>query len=106
MPLPVLLAVDHDQDALRGVETQLVQRYARNYRVECRRDADEALRTVTELAHAGEELALVLAGKSVLDTTGGELFEQVRRLHPHAKRALLVASGACADQPTADVIRD
>jgi len=42
------------------------------------------------LAHAGEEVALVLAAKSLWDTTGGELLERVRQLHPHAKRALLV----------------
>ena len=104
MPLPVLLAVDQDQDALEDVETQLVQRYAHEYRVECLGDPEGAVRMLTDLARAGEEVALVLMGIS--DTTGGELLERVRQLHPHAKRALLVPSGAWTDQPTAEAILD
>ena len=106
MPLPLLLAVDEDHDALEDVETHLVRRYGRDYRVECLGDPEEALRLLTELAHAGEEVALVLAAKSLWDTTGGELLERVRQLHPHAKRALLVPYGAWTDPPTAEAIRD
>jgi thioredoxin reductase (NADPH) len=106
MPLPVLLAVDEDRDALEDVETHLVRRYGRDYRVECLGDPEEALRLLTELAHAGEEVALVLAAKSLWDTAGGELLERVRQLHPHAKRALLVPYGAWTDPPTAEAIRD
>jgi thioredoxin reductase (NADPH) len=106
MPLPLLLAVDEDRDALEDVETHLVRRYGRDYRVECLGDPEEALRLLTELAHAGEEVALVLAAKSLWDTTGGELLERVRQLHPHAKRALLVPYGAWTDPPTAEAIRD
>jgi thioredoxin reductase (NADPH) len=106
MRLPVLLAVDDDRDALEDVESQLVQRYARDYRVECLADPDEALRTLTELAHGGEEVALVLAATSLSRTTGSQLLEQVRQLHSHAKRALLVPVDVWADQATADAIRD
>ena len=38
-------------------------------------------------------------------TTGSELLEQVRQLHPHAKRALLVPSDTWADRTTAEAIR-
>jgi thioredoxin reductase (NADPH) len=106
MRLPVLLAVDEDRGALEDVGTQLVQRYARDYRVECLADPDEALRTLTGLAHGGEEAALVLAATSFSRTTGSQLLEQVRQLHSHAKRALLVPADVWADQPTADEIRD
>ena len=106
MSIPVLLAVDEDQGALGDVETQLVRRYARDYRVECLSGREEALALLTELAAAGEEVALVLAGKWLWDTTGGELLQRVRELHPHAKRGLLVPSGAWADPPTAEAIRD
>jgi thioredoxin reductase (NADPH) len=105
MPLPVLLAVDEDLDALAVVETQLVQRYAHDYRVECLGDPAEALRTLRALAAAGEEVALVLAAKSLSDTSEGGLLEHVRELHPHAKRALLVSPDAWTDEPSADAIR-
>ena len=53
MPLPVLLAVDDDRDALDDVETQLAQRYAHDYRIESLGDPDEALRMLQELADVG-----------------------------------------------------
>ena len=105
MGLSVLLAVDEDRDALADVETQLVRRYAHDYRVECLADPAEALRTLTELAEAGEEVALVLARNPPSRTTGSGLLEQVRQLHPHAKRALLVPSDTWADRTTAEAIR-
>jgi thioredoxin reductase (NADPH) len=105
MALPLLVAVDEDPDVLEDVETQLGQRYGRDYRVESVRDPDEALRKLTELRDSGDDIALVLAGHSLAGTTGGELLEHVRRLHPHAKRALLVSANAWTDEPTAEAIR-
>jgi thioredoxin reductase (NADPH) len=105
MALPILIAVDEDPDVVEEVETQLVRRYGRDYRVECLRDPDETLRTLTDLRDAGADVALVLAGQWFSGTSGGELLEHVRRLHPHAKRALLVAANAWTDKPTAEAIR-
>ena len=42
MALPVLLALDEDQEALGVLETQLSQRYAHDYRVESLGDPDLA----------------------------------------------------------------
>ena len=106
MSLPVLLAVDEDQGALKAVDTQLVQRYAHDYRIETLTDPEQALQRLTELRDVGEEVALVLVAKSPLDATGGELLERARQLHPHAKRGLVVAAGAWTDPPTAEAIRD
>jgi thioredoxin reductase (NADPH) len=60
----VLIAVDEDPVLLREVETQLVQRYGRDYRVEALRDPDEALRTLTQLRDTGADVPLVLGGQS------------------------------------------
>jgi thioredoxin reductase (NADPH) len=106
MPLPVLLAVDQDRDALDDVKTQLVQRYADDYRVESLSNPEQALRVLAELADAGEQVALVLAGQSGSDATGAQLLERARHLHPHAKRGLLVPGGAWTDQLTAEAILD
>jgi thioredoxin reductase (NADPH) len=105
MALPVLVAVDDDASVLEEVTTQLVHRYGRDYQVVCSRDPDEALRTLTELRDAAADVALVLAGQSFPGTTCGELFEQVRQLHPQAKRALLVEANAWAYEHTAEAIR-
>ncbi len=106
MGQPLLLAVDEDRDALRDVETPLVQRYGRDYRVECVADADEALRRLAGLARGGEDVALVLAAMSLSRTTGSRLLERVRDLHPHAKRALLVPADVWVDGQTAGAIRE
>jgi thioredoxin reductase (NADPH) len=103
---PVLLAVHEDQDVLEAVEAQLVQRYAHDYRVEGSNDPEQAVRTLAELGRGGEEVGLVLAGKSLWDTRGDEVLEQVRRFHPHAKRALLVRAGSWADPASAEAILD
>ncbi len=103
MPAPVLLAVDADS-ALVDVEGELRDRYANSYRVICTPSRDEALAILTRLSDAGEEVALVLAGQRLSETTGGELLERVHRLHPHAKRGLLVAWGEWGHQPTAEAI--
>ena len=103
--LPVLIAVDEDPRALRDLMTQLVQRYGGEYRVEGLAHPDDALRTLTELHDAGAEVPLVLAGLSGPDAFEAELFDHARRLHPHAKRVLLVPPGAWADDDVAKAIR-
>ena len=88
-----------------SLETQLNQRYAHDYRVECLGDPDLARQQLTDLACDGEEVALVLAGKSESVTGPGGLLEHVRELHPHTKCALLVPSDVWADRSSADAIR-
>jgi thioredoxin reductase (NADPH) len=105
MALPVLVAVDEDPDVLGEVESQLVRRYAGDYRIVCLRDPGHALQKLTELSDDRADVSLVLAGLSLESTTGGEFLDHVRRLHPYAMRALLVAPNAWADGPTAQVIR-
>jgi thioredoxin reductase (NADPH) len=106
MPHPVLVVVDEDQRVLEEVEKPLVQRYAGDYRIEALSEPERALRVLTELASAGEPVALVLAGESILDATDDEFFDRARQLHPHAKRALIVPAGAWADPPSAEAILD
>ena len=106
MPAPVLLAVDDDPVAIRDVSRELRDRYGSDYRVICTRSADEALASLTRLSAAGEEVALVLAAQWLSGTTGSEVLEHVRQLHPHAKRGLLVPWRAWGDQPTSEAILD
>jgi hypothetical protein len=105
MALPVLLALDENTETLGLLETQLRQRYAHDYRVECLGDATLALQRLTDLADACEEVALVLAGRSPSVTAPGGLLAKVRELHPHAKCALLVPSDVWADKASGDALR-
>lgn len=104
--LPVLLVVDDDPAALDRVASQLVLRYANEYRIEALADPESALERLQALASGGEDAALVLAASSLPATAGGDLLEHVRQLHPHAGRALLVSPTVWADESSAEAIRD
>lgn len=106
MSVPALVAVDEDPGVLRDVERELRDRYARHYRVMCMRSSDEALGCLEELAAAGEQVALILAGQWLSGRTGSELLDEARRLHAHAKRGLLIAWGSWGDRATGEAIFD
>jgi thioredoxin reductase (NADPH) len=103
-PVPVLLAVDEDPQALRDVERELLDRYARSYRVVCVASAEQARATLEALASAGEEVALVLAAPMFGGTTGSELLGEVRALHPHAQRGLLIEWRSWGDGHTGKMV--
>lgn len=103
---PALVAVEGDPDALRDVERELRDRYARHYRVICVRSPREAIANLEDLAASGGEVALVLAGESLSGSTGSELLDEARRLHPRAKRGLLFAWGSMGDPATGEAIFD
>jgi thioredoxin reductase (NADPH) len=100
-----IVAVVEDPDVLDPVRAQLVDRYARHYRIECLRDPDEALALLEALADDGVEVALLLAAESAVEATEGALLDAARRLHPQARRALLVSADAWTDARTAEAIR-
>jgi thioredoxin reductase (NADPH) len=101
---PVLLAVDDDPAALERIERELGRRYASDYRVVCLPLPEAGLAELERLSAAGEDVALVLAAQWTVGTTGSQLLAEARRLHPHAKRGLLIEWGAWGDRPTADAI--
>ena len=100
----VLVAVEQDPGVLESVEHTLRDRYARDYRIVCTSSWSEAMDELGRLAQAGEAVALVLAGQWLEGMTGVELLGEVGRLHPHAKRALLVSWGGLWDRATGQTV--
>jgi thioredoxin reductase (NADPH) len=90
---PVILAVEPDPEALGAIERELRDRYERHYRVVCVGSAAEAREHFVELEASGEALALVLAGVAPGDGSSDDLLAEIRRAHPHAKRAMLIGWG-------------
>ena len=101
---PVLVAVDADAGALGLIERELTRRYGEDYRVVCADSAEAGLRTLEGCREAGEEVALALADQWLPGTTGIEFLARVRRLHPGARRVLMMAWGAWADRESTDPI--
>jgi thioredoxin reductase (NADPH) len=104
MANPVLFAVDEDADALSAVERELVDRYEKSYGVVCASSAAEASVELEALAEAGTDVALALAAPTLTGTTGSELLGELRSLHPHAQRGLMIDWGSWGDSDTADQI--
>jgi thioredoxin reductase (NADPH) len=103
MGSPVIIAVDPDPAALAGVERELLDRYERHYRVVCVGSTAKARDSLAELEAAGEPLALVLAGQGP-DEDSSAFLADVRRAHPHAKRAMLIGWGELGYRGTGDAI--
>ena len=104
MGQPVLLAIDDDETLLGDIERELRDRYARHYQVVCVRTPAEARARLADFAASGVEVALVLAGRSAAEVPASELLAEVRKLHPQAKRALVVAFGDWGQKAIGDEI--
>ena len=105
MAQPVIIAVDEDEELLSAAQRELTERYGAHYRIEQASSAAQLGDLLECLAGDGADLALVLVGHSTLETTDGAVLDMARRLHPQAKRALLVSPNAWLDHERADAIR-
>ncbi|GAA1842997.1 FAD-dependent oxidoreductase [Asanoa iriomotensis] len=81
-------------------------RYGRHYRVMSFHSPQEAQACLEDLSDSGDEVALVLSGQRPSGATGIELLDAARRLHPHAKRGLVIAWGDWGDPETGQAIFD
>jgi thioredoxin reductase (NADPH) len=104
MSAPVIVAIESDTEALRDVDDALRDRYGRDYRIDCTGSPDAARALLERLAEERADVALVLAAQWLDGTTGSELLDDARRLHPHAKRGLLIGWGDWGVPATGDAI--
>ena len=105
MPFAAIVAVSEDAVVLEGVEAQLTGRYAHDYRIECLGDPGAAVALLETLVDDGVNVALLLATKSAVEATDTALLDATHRLHPQAKRAMLVSPNTWTDSRTAEAIR-
>jgi thioredoxin reductase (NADPH) len=100
MTSAAVVAVSRDPGVLGVVQTRLMERYAHDYRIECLRDPEDALALLETLADDGVEVALLLA-----EAPDDALLDSTHRLHPQARRAMLVSTNPWTDARTAEAIR-
>jgi hypothetical protein len=95
---PVLLAMEEDAalDELRG---ELEARYAQQYQVVCLQTPTDARSRLTELADAGEEVAVVLAGGWRPDESGGQVLDAAAGEDPELP-LLVMPDGTVLENPT------
>ena len=101
---PLLLAVVADPEQLDRVEAELQRSFGGDFRVRGELSVADA-RRLLEGAHEREDLvAVVLVDDKFPDEDRAGLFDLARRLHPDARRALLVDWGAWANRGSAQAI--
>src|SRR5215218_5926193 len=91
---------------LQGVQRELEDRYARHYQVVCVQSPVDARSHLEDFAASSVDVALVLAGEALDGTTGSQLLADVRQLHPHAKRSLLITWGDWGQKAMGQAIFD
>ncbi len=92
MPDPVLLLIDDSRTRDR-VEEELRKRYGADYQVVAATSVPRALDLLDRLHEQRRQVSLVLADQALPGVDGTELLARIRRLHPTAKRLLLVSWG-------------
>jgi thioredoxin reductase (NADPH) len=87
---PILLVIDDDPRDLATFERALRRRYGTDYRIIAERSPDAGLDLLEQLAHRGDDVALVAADLRLPGMDGAEFLERAHALHRGAVRALLV----------------
>ena len=90
---PVILVVDDQPDDRRVLSRDLRGRYGGDYRVLSAGSGAAGLRMLDRLRADGVKVALLLAPDRLRRMSGIEFLTSCQRLHPHARRLLLIAFG-------------
>ncbi len=104
MQMPVIVAVDEDDESLGDVERELADRYARSYRIVTASSAGDGIAELVGLASSGEDVALVLVGLSLGPDRSSKLLQRARALHPRAQRGLIIELSGWGDTKTGRLI--
>jgi len=98
---PAILAVDDDPDVSATLDHDLSRRFAADYRIVVARSAEAGVQQVQQLRDQGVDVALVIAGWRLRGMSGIDLLIAAHRLHPDARRVLLITYGDAASADTA-----
>lgn len=86
---PILFVVAHEATVLDELERDLNRRFGRDTEVVIHSEPAQAKRELSEFSRRGEEVALLIVDHG-LPGGGIEFLQEAHRLHPRAKRVLLV----------------
>ncbi len=91
MAAPYIVIVDDELQVVHAVERDLRRHYQSNYRTITATSGTEALSAVRRLQARNASIALFLVDQRMPEMTGVEFLEEVRKIYPEAKKALLTA---------------
>ncbi|MBS0027721.1 FAD-dependent oxidoreductase [Chitinophaga sp. 22321] len=91
MSLPIIFAIDDDQQVLNAITQDLKAYYRKSYRVLSTLSANEALQSLVELKNRNETVALFISDQRMPEMEGVDFLQQAIEIFPAAKRVLLTA---------------
>ena len=96
---PVIFLVSSEPSVLATLERDLIRRFGRDTRIVAAAGASDGLARLEALASRFDPVALVIADERMPTMTGVEFLVNAHRLHPIAKRILLVERDYTAANP-------
>jgi len=101
---PVVLIVDDDLGVMHAMNEDLGRRFGHDFRVIGEASATTGLATLRELAVAHESVALLIADNRMAEMPGVDFLADAHKMHPLAKRVLLVERDYSARSPLVDAM--
>lgn len=89
--LPIIFAVDDDQQVLASVVRDLRAKFRKEYRIYSADKPEEALEALEELAFKEENVALIISDQRMPAMDGTEFLTKATVFFPESKRVLLTA---------------
>lgn len=103
--VPVIVAVDDQEEPLARLRAALERRYGADYELHFDTSPTRVLVELRAMRDRGDRVAVVLASQWMAEMNGSDLLAEAKGLHPRTKRALLISFGDWGHTPTADAIR-
>jgi thioredoxin reductase (NADPH) len=96
---PVLFVVDDDPGVVQALTDDLSRRFGEDFGVIGETSAGAGLSKLRDLADSGEPVALLIADHDMSEMPGVDFLACALRMHPRAKRVLLVERDYSAHSP-------
>lgn len=90
MDQPIIFLIAHEQSVLEALHRDIRKRFGNDYRIFCEADPDSALARLTMWEAQRELIALIIADQRMPEMPGVDFLVKAHKLHPAAKRILLV----------------
>lgn len=90
MPLPIIVAIEDEDDVRHDLERDLAKRYSADYQVLTSDSPERGLVLLTNAQREKTEVAVVIASLRLRTMGGVDLLVRAHELHPMARRALLI----------------